>query len=414
MTSNSYLCKFIKENENWRERLTSYPFFIHIKEDGDLAIFNYSLTDTDKIEKDGEEVIARVDFSIPEVQESRGIIINTKTCEVVCWPFRKFGNYGESYVDKINWNAASVQEKVDGSIMKLWFDKRKDYNLWRISTNGVIDAYTCKSSFGKVYGQLFKEAANNQKLDLDKLDIDNTYIFELVSPFNRVVIEYPETMIYHTGTRNNITGKELDIDIGIVKPKKYKLTSLEDCIEASKQLNIRKDENKFDVQNEGFVVVDDNFNRIKIKSPEYVAVHHAFNGGILSRKRAIYMVLENEDEEYLTYFPEYKPLFDEIKSSMNKVSEMIKDYCYMADTVQKTENLSRKDFSIKFGKDRFFPYGVSCVFDKKSIGELSKTITVRGWIRWLNEIESYNFKEKNNKLVTEYSTITQNKDFMIK
>ena len=113
MTKNSYLCKFISENSDWRERLSSYPFFIRIKEDGDLAIFNYSLTETDKIEKDGEEIIARIDFSIPEVQEARGIIINTKTCDVVCWPFRKFGNFGESYVDNIDWNSACVQEKVD-------------------------------------------------------------------------------------------------------------------------------------------------------------------------------------------------------------------------------------------------------------------------------------------------------------
>lgn len=406
MTKNSYLCKFISENSDWRERLSSYPFFIRIKEDGDLAIFNYSLTETDKIEKDGEEIIARIDFSIPEVQEARGIIINTKTCDVVCWPFRKFGNFGESYVDNIDWNSACVQEKVDGSIMKLWYDKRKEYNLWRISTNGVIDAYQCKSQYNEIYGKMFSEAAHKQHLDIDKLNVDKTYIFELVGPFNRVVIEYPETMIYHTGTRNNITGQESDEDIGIIKPKRYKLNSLENCIEAAKQLNVKTGENKFDVQQEGFVVVDKNYNRIKIKSPEYVAVHHAFNGGILSRKRAVDMILANDDEEYLTYFPEYKPLFDGLKNSMDKTSEMIKDYCYRAEAIVKTLNLSRREFAIMFNKDKLFRYAIAHIWDNRPIGELAKEMSRRSWLKWIDNIDSYDF-EKNNPIITD---MEKNKD----
>ena len=401
MNKNSYLCKFISENEDWEERLSKYPFFIHIKKSGDLAIFNYDMIATDVVEKDGEEMIARIDFTIPEVQESRGIIINTKTCEVVCWPFRKFGNFGESYVDKIDWNTACVQEKVDGSIMKLWFDKRPEYNLWRISTNGVIDAYTCKSPYNMVYGKMFFEAAQKQHLDLDKLNIDNTYIFELVGPYNRVVIEYPETMIYHTGTRNNITGKEEDINIGIIQPKRYKLNSLEDCIEAAKQLNTINTDNRFNVQNEGFVVVDGNFNRIKIKSPQYVAVHHAFNGGILSKKRAIDMLLANEDEEYLTYFPEYKPIFDELKSGMEKTEKVIEKYCEKARLACLQNSYTRKEFAIKFGKDNLFAFAMRYVFDKQPLPEISHHLSRRSWIRWIDSIDNYDFDKLNKSLANE-------------
>ena len=125
MQERSYLCKFINNNPNWESILSEYPYFITIRKDGPLAIFNYNLLASEIVEGETEEDTKRFtcDFSLPEVQEARGIIINYETLEVVCWPFRKFGNYGESYVDTIDWRTARVQEKVDGSIMKLWFNK---------------------------------------------------------------------------------------------------------------------------------------------------------------------------------------------------------------------------------------------------------------------------------------------------
>ena len=79
MTEYSYICRYVSSHHEWREVLAAKG--VQIKENGNLAILNYGID---------------CDFSDPIVQESRGIIIDTKTLEVVCWPFRKFGNYGES------------------------------------------------------------------------------------------------------------------------------------------------------------------------------------------------------------------------------------------------------------------------------------------------------------------------------
>ena len=76
----SVICELIKSNPNWRDIISS--LFINMTSDGDLVIFNYG-----KLEDS-----PNIDFSNPLVQEARGIIINVKTLEVVCWPFRKFGN----------------------------------------------------------------------------------------------------------------------------------------------------------------------------------------------------------------------------------------------------------------------------------------------------------------------------------
>ena len=352
MTKNSVLCNFINEHkENWRELLSSEPYYITIKNDGNLYMFNYA--DSRKLEdiarakaiENGEEEIEwlHTDFSLPEVQESRGIVLEVVDgdANVVCWPFRKFGNYGESYVDNIDWNSASVQTKVDGSIMKVWFDKREEENRWRVSTNSTINAYDNKNGLYVNFGEIFDEAAKGV-LDYSILNKDYTYIFELVSPKTRVVIDYPETKIYHLGTRSNITGQELLTDIGVEKPKEYYLNNLNDCIKAAQMLNNAKEESdRFNVEYEGFVVCDKNFNRIKIKSPEYLTAHNALNNGILSYARTIEIIENNEIEEYGTYFPQH----------LDKLKEYEKKYYEVINNIEKYINYATKLFNTKAHQD---------------------------------------------------------------
>ena len=77
------------------------------------------------------------DYKDPIVQESRGIILEIDeekgSISVVCWPFRKFGNYQEGYVDDIDWTTAKVQEKVEQSIAKDE-NKNKQKNIYKKNT----------------------------------------------------------------------------------------------------------------------------------------------------------------------------------------------------------------------------------------------------------------------------------------
>ena len=191
MTKASYICNFIKDHpDNWRELLAEKQ--IRIKGEGSLSIFNYDIM---------------ADFSDPIVQEARGIIINTDMLNVVCFPFRKFGNSHESYADPIDWNNA----KLNSGYTVL--DLIKETDEFAYLTNLI---------------------PNNE------LDEHNTYIFELVGPKNQVVIKYDKTQLYHIGTRNNETGEELgtgQFTGFIMSPKEYPLHSLEDCIVAAKELN---------------------------------------------------------------------------------------------------------------------------------------------------------------------------------
>ena len=271
MNTNSALCSFIHRHPaTWREELSEKK--IAMSDDKELTIFNYSID---------------ADFSDPVVQEARGIIINTKTLEVVCWPFRKFGNYNEGYADEIDWDSARVQEKVDGSIVKYWWNERD--GRWQWSTNSVIDAANAPVRLGISFLDLIRQTTNYDAVALPTLWKHLTYIFELVGPQNQVVVKYPRTHLVHIGTRNNRTGEELDYEyLGVIKPKSYSLHSLEACIHAAERLNASQD----GVVAEGFVVVDKNWHRIKIKSPEYLVAHGLCAKGAVSGKTAIKLIRE--------------------------------------------------------------------------------------------------------------------------
>lgn len=274
MNYNSYICKFIYEhNEDWENLLTK-DYGIKIKKEDSYAIFNYGYD---------------CDFSNPIVQEARGIIIDHKSLEVVCWPFRKFGNHNEVYADNIDWNNAKVLEKIDGSIIKLWYDFK--INKWQFSTNGIIRAENApiNDHIGLFFGSIIKLADNYNDIKFDILNKEYTYIFELVSPTTQVVIEYNSTSLFHIGTRNNITGKEFDMDIGIQKPKAFDISSLDQCIKIANELNKKND----NILNEGFVIVDKNWNRIKVKSPDYIIMNHLMQLKNISKKDCLDMIINN-------------------------------------------------------------------------------------------------------------------------
>lgn len=185
------LVNYIKVYPDWRERLSNAPFFLSIKDDGPYTIFSYNQI--------------KSDFKLPEVQVARGIILKiTETllpkdppfdvvnlvrseCDVkvVCHAFNKFFNYGEPNAHPIDWASAKVQEKVDGSILKVWYDG----GMWHTSTNGVINAFQCDLQMPteefKSFGDLYMKAIWNQgliHLDMNLyFDHNSTHVFELTS-----------------------------------------------------------------------------------------------------------------------------------------------------------------------------------------------------------------------------------------
>lgn len=363
MNKNSLIVKFITENpRNWKEIFKKKG--IHISEDSSLMLFKYGID---------------CDFSDPIVQEARGIIIDMSTFEVVCWPFNKFGNYGESYVPELDWSSAEVQEKIDGSIVKLYWYK----DGWYWATNGVINAAKAEvQNFNKSYFDLISSAKNYLEIFQNDLNKDYTYIFELVSPYNRVVVEYNFVELYHIGTRNNVTGEELNIDLGIQKPARYQLHSLEDCLAAAQALC-----NDGQVR-EGFVVVDKNWNRVKIKTPEYLAQHHAWGNGsyLMNKATAVMMALDMNNEAWKDFQSAHHAYMSQVRWYQYQIELLgweIDRFLIMVRAMYQEYSYERKPVANAIKNHRLSYFGFKGIDNKLTSNELIAQMPVEKLAKFL-------------------------------
>ena len=391
--------KFIEEHADWEKLLSEKPYCLHITKDNfngkNLVMFKY-----DQIESD---------MSLPIVQECRGLILDFDTNEIVSFPFKKFFNAGETNAAEIDWKSCWVGEKLDGSLIKTV--RIGDEIL--ISTNGTIDAFKaplaeqigCKSS---TFGELVIEAIWNNdnfrpnhthavtskgkwfehpdyryamKKFKDLLEENNTYMFELTSPFNKVVVSWHETRLNFLGVRDNFTFQETYFSDHNLKnyfntPKVFSLTSLDECKKATEAMG---------PDQEGFVVCDKNFNRIKVKSILYVSLAHMRNNGVLSYERGIDIVRGNELGEVLTYFPEFKPHLEKIKNVYDSLIASLNESWLAYNQLDPFIIETRKDKAIWIQKNFKVPaVGFMLIDDKvESVADWAKQVPAKNLVKIL-------------------------------
>ena len=310
------------------------------------------------------------------VQECRGLILNIqKNWDIVSRPYNKFFNYGESQASTIDWTTASAYEKLDGSLMTLYFYKDK----WRVQTSGTVDAECNVGGYKVTFKELFWEVFTKLNY-LIPAHSENTFcfMFELMTSKNRIVVRHPKDRLVLHGVRNIKTGVYENIDYWGNKYnwevcKKYKLQTIESILDAANNLD--------PLNQEGFIIEDANFNRIKIKSPSYVALHHTRDS--VSPRNMLHLIRTNETPEFLNYFEEYKPLYNEINTKYNKLIEEIED------TLKNIYSLNLQNNYKEIGlrsKDLFFKGLLFQVLrNKKTIKECLKNTPLKKLEDWINK-----------------------------
>jgi RNA ligase len=218
---------------------------------------------------------------------------------VVAKPFPKFFNYEEHKPEDIPNESFEVYEKMDGSLGIVFYyeeelsDERR-YNIW-FNNNYVTgmerlfdpnklpdfdDPYyeptpkikgewhiATRGSFTSEQAIKGKELL--EKYPLDKLDKNNTYLFEILFKENRIVVDYGdyEGLVllgaYNCNTSVEIERCELEKLDGFDVVKLYK-TWGEDWESLKKEIS--NDE-------EGYVIRFSGGMRMKIKGEEYVRLH---------------------------------------------------------------------------------------------------------------------------------------------
>ena len=263
------------------------------------------------------------DMSAKEVQECRGLILNKETLEVISMSFYKFFNHGEGHAAKIDWNTARVLEKVDGSMMQVYWDPF--VKKWFAATTGTAEGEgEVNNKTGTTFNELFWETIGKSKnFRLDTLSERVTYVFELTTPYNIVVKPHGESSVTLLAARYNDTLDEATYEqliecahaIHVPLVKSYDLN-------AKDFGTLIRTFEGMPWSEEGYVVVDANFNRVKLKNPAYLAVHHL--KGKTAEHNILTIVKSNEIEEFASTFPERKEELLKLKVNYDLLVDKLK------------------------------------------------------------------------------------------
>lgn len=337
--------EFILAHDNWRELLSAAPYNLKISEDDGFVLFKYN-----QIASDFREEICK---------EARGLILDTQdNYRVVRYAFKKFFNIDEGFAAHIDWDTAVASEKIDGSIMSVWYARGQ----WHLSTNGTINAFKAElAGVGpyKNFGELFESV-----LPLSTF-VGNRYepyclTFELVSPYNKIVIDYPETKVYLLSARNMLSEdlhetpavETVAKELNVARPKFYYMND---------EAGFRKLVEDMPEGHEGVVVHDQYSERVKIKTLLYFQMHKAKNNGVITLERIVDLIRANDHYEFLSYFPEYQSIFDKVKHQLDRV-EVVKEKVQQdvaqwkrenADVYEQDARMARKWFAQDLGKSKY-------------------------------------------------------------
>ncbi|MEA5472239.1 RNA ligase [Spirulina sp. 06S082] len=273
------------------------------------------------------------------VQQSRGIILDEeKDWEIVSYSYNKFFNYGEPNAVEIDWNHATVYDKLDGSLMVLYYYD----DQWRVQSSGTPDATGKVNGFPFTFAKLFWQVWQELGYTLPK-ETEYCFSFELMTPYNRIVVKQESNQLTLHGVRNVKTLGEEEPKIwtdryGWELVKTYPLGSWSEILEASKYLD--------PMNSEGYVICDRAFRRVKVKSPEYVALSHFRQG--FSTRRMLEIILKHEGDEFLSYYPEWTEMYHNIQQKYDDFANKIE-----AEYNRYKDIPSQKDFALSI---KHLPY----------------------------------------------------------
>ncbi len=286
---------------------------LNFHDDG-RVILNYSQLDSPKLHS--------------AVRECRGLVLDSKNnWSLVARSFFRFFNWMEFYDEQKNflWEASHAQHKEDGSLITVYFYNGK----WCVNTrntfgDGLVNNWDF--SWESLVKSLLPKDFEN------KLDQRYSYVFELCTKFNKVVRFYQEPKLYLLSMFDLTFNRELSLSevdryaeiLGLVRPDVQFFQSIEDVEEYINDLAVS------DSSFEGVVLRDINNVRFKVKTATYLALHRMMGNSGFTPKNILPLVLANELDEVLCYFPEIEEKANKIKGLIDQWSKELSNlwFCY--------------------------------------------------------------------------------------
>lgn len=275
------------------------------------------------------------------------------------FPFTRFFNKNEPQADPVDLLNSEMIEKLDGTMVAIFFPNKNPNNpefhtRKMLSTHGPDMNMNMRTFYGEnvTYLKIIKSYVD--KLKFSQKDVENTYVFEFIHSTSKVVTKYtPDQFgLYLIGGRNLITHEEysesdlnkIAHEINSKRPRLFQ--AIADHNEITKMFK-KAAESTPDF--EGFIFRDKKTGyRVKVKDPDYVKKHHVLDKTNI--KSLIPVVLNNEENEVLSYYPDVLPKIKLIKEKIKQFKkELLKKVLYWKDKNLDKSTLASMFFAKKTG-----------------------------------------------------------------
>lgn len=227
---------------------------------------------------------------------------------ILAYPMKRFFNHGQGSAAQINWSdpKLAVLEKLDGTLCIVYWDPF--ISQWCVATRAVPEADLLMDNGIFTFRTLFEKAVQDTcghdfNALTDKMDKYYTYCFELTTPYNRIVVAYPDNMVTLLAVRGLVTHSELQFTHPVVVNLTtvpfvgaYTYTSVQELVDWVSTLN--------PMEHEGVVVRDGDFNRIKVKNAAYVAYNKVRDALATSPRNMVELILTEKDDDVTPMLPE--------------------------------------------------------------------------------------------------------------
>jgi T4 RnlA family RNA ligase len=225
----------------------------------------------------------------------RGLVLDAEY-RPIARPLPKFFNLSE-YQGTLPEGVPEIYEKLDGSLIILFYYQGR----WEVASRG---------SFASDQAQMARVLLADRQADLDRLGREYTYLFEIIYPSNRIVVDYGAAQrlvllaAVHTQTGAELALAQVD---WIDRAQTYPATTLPEWIKSI-------DETQAELANqEGFILKWPNGFRLKYKLADYVRLHRIITRvqakdiwECLSQNQSLEQFLDSVPDEFYNWVKDTK------------------------------------------------------------------------------------------------------------
>jgi len=251
--------EYLRSGKTLTDLKQEYHIDCIVNDELDVVVFNYS---------------ALTPMNTEIGKEARALFLQLKTWNVVGKSIGGFLDVDSEEVNStlklFNWNKAKAFTKYDGCLIVLYYYKDQWILGTRFSTDGKCNVFSPNSGESNLqWINVFKNTLVEYGMQWEDftslLNEHKYYTFELCTPWNRNTVIYPNSLIKLLAIVDSNTLLEEDINdskMKIFQPEFELVNSLEEVYSLISS-------NDDPLENEGCVVVDKNYTRLKVRNPKY-------------------------------------------------------------------------------------------------------------------------------------------------